>query len=119
MTTKKLAANSDELTAAMERLESWSTANRFTYESEAKLASCIDTVLAALERALPLLPLVDVIEKLAEGHVTVGHGVRWYARCQKLVNVEKNEWDDVCEIADTWPDALAQLAQAMESEGQT
>lgn len=113
MTTKKLAANSDELTAAMERLESWSTANRFTYESEAKLASCIDTVLVALERAMPLLPLADILKLLEDQpHLaTVELGAIGPYRWAQLGYGNKLEGKGL-----SFSDAIRALLQAVESE---
>ena len=100
--------------AAMERLRRDSA----LASPGSRLQRDSSVLLAALERAMPLLPLVDVIEKLEAvpewsiklqkfkllggivGHLEIGPNKRLVAE-------------------DTWPDAIRALKQAVESEAKS
>ena len=111
----------DELTAAMALLASDGDFAR------SDLNNALVVILAALEHALPLLPLADVIERL-EAHNAWSLSL-WKSDIGSALRGAKNYRAQAygnnfvlvlsSNFETTWPDAIRALAQAVESEART
>lgn len=111
----------DELAAAWTTLRTTPLGSLDNDTDLERVEKAILTVLAALERTLPLLPLADVIEKL-EGAPTWkivfgthhrGYGQRMFQAGTRMPGSDADAFED------TLSAALRALAQAVESEART